>query len=344
MAKLGKEVKSELASIGKQVGVSVKDLTGEYSRIWEKDSEVTPGLSDRDRQKRVLHLLTARYDSVIARNERSRAVVFEGFIDGTSITDLTQIELRKVRKLYDRDPDTAKALGKVNDDGFPIDTRENLGFRQNPNWKKVLSENSPPYWVRNVYGICKRADNGLKNQFTMTIWGDQAMELGIPMHQIIQFKAIERSSNPYVLSAAQQTEFNTIESEEGEWGIEADLVRYGGLQPLNNATFLARESGNAAMIRSYATIWDMNLEPSRYNSYTIWVGDDSLEERTGIRTFVPTTVTIDFGVLSKVIVTARVSAYNDNVTLNAYGLYAIPLYKTSVETDDLNLEEIAVGI
>jgi hypothetical protein len=340
--KIPKSNKTQLEKYAPKVGVSLEELESQYEEVFKKDATDYPEFTEKQRHLRTFHLIKARYTSVISRLERSNAVMYEGIVDGLGdLVDRTAIELRKIQKTYRNDPDTAHALGIVDDDGFPIDTRKELGFAKNPNYGKRLNEESPPDYVRNVYGICKRADNGVKDTFVLTAWRDVARDLSVPMYLPVKFRATQKAVGPFQLTATAVTNFEIIDNPDLD--IEEEIRKFGKLRTLQTAERLKDLRGANALFRTEATITDMTLKENRMGNYTIYLSDDSLDVKE-VRGFVPTHLVIDFGVFSKVLAVVQAGTIGDSTILNVMGMYPIPLFKTSVDTEKLDTADLSVGI
>jgi hypothetical protein len=360
---MDKQINEYFDEWSKKLSVSVSDIEKEFQTFLENEIQIHPDLSEEDRKTRALQRTMLLYKKRL----RSPAIGFEGIIIGTSdCVDMVAKQKKDALDLYRANPEFAIAQGFVNEEGIPLDTRKEFSpGRKNPNYGKPLPEHN---WVRNIYGIAVKTKNANDKPkiFFMTITGDKAQNESLPLFKKVRFMAIDRTpkesaDNLYVLNSSLFTEF--IIDDELEFQISDAIealraspffVKIKDLQQYHDST--KNNFNRIAIVEGCVS--SLKYEPTLLGNRVMVVEDENLaiediEANTGVTCWIPLRIDIDFAEGSKVIVVGRTAQGKKrdeegnpteelgDVTLNVYGVYAIPEYKIELpEIEKLTEEDI----
>ena len=215
-------------------------------------------------------------------------------------------------------------------------------------------------YIRNVWGIAKKKKDAAPKLFQMSITGSKASNI-LPVFKPVRFMAIDKSQEPtaYKLNSSQFTNF-VVDTN-------LNLPKYKDL--VNNVLGLTKISAledyhklNGTDFNSIvcieADVSLLNLEPTAFGSRIMQIDDPeaSLEDLDvkGLTCWLPPRINIDFAEGSKVLVVGRTGQgkKKDNagnvtdelgdVTMNVYGIYALPEWKISLpeEIQPISEEDI----
>ncbi|MCK5177221.1 MAG: hypothetical protein KAQ92_05840 [Candidatus Aenigmarchaeota archaeon] len=328
-----------------KLSISVEEIEQEYNRIFQEEKEIHKGMDEAEQEKRALQRLALVYKKQL----RSPAVGFEGIIIGVAdCIDIVAKQRREAKTLYEHAPQEAITGGVTDESGTPLDTRESwAGGRANQNFGKPLPENN---FLRNIYGIAKKTKGSTEPKFfSMVISGKKAQDDTIPVFDPVRFMGIDRSeegSNLYKINASTFTNFvnadltlpdyKTLASQFCEMVAFSELENYHNLNK-DDFNRLCVVEGDVSML---------NLEPTAFGSRIMSLedADASLEDldAKGLTCWLPERININFAEGSKVLVVGRTAQGKKkdeagnitdelgDVTMNVYGLYALPEYKVSL--------------
>ncbi len=342
-----------------KLSLSEEDIITEYNKLLDEEKLVHKDLDLNNQEARALQRLALIYKKQL----RSPAVGFEGIIIGTTdCVDIVAKQKKEAKDLYKLDPHTAISEGVTDEEGVPLDTRrEWTTGRKNPNYGKPLPENN---YMRNVFGVAIKSKNEKMGPrfFSMTINGPKAANEDIPLFTPVRFMAIDRTpvntDNEYKLNASSFTTF-TIDNKMILPNYKDLLMSccsslMCGLKDLNNYHAKAKDNFNRLVIIE-GDVSSLNLEPTSVGSRVMNIEDmkASMEDldAKGLTCWIPERVDVNFAEGSKVIVVGRtaqgrkkddlgnVTEELGDVTLNVFGLYAIPEYKVSLPEDIEDITE-----
>lgn len=331
-------IKKTLEKWTSRVGKTLDELLEEYKECFEIAQKENPDASIEAIRANAKSSLYLRYKRKYGDVARSKAELFEGFIEGgfleNRVMTLTRIALAE----YKKNPEVAKERSLTDEDGVPLDPRSVLDGSPNPNYLKPLSQ-AKPYYIRTIFGVGKRIDRDF-GPFVMTAWRDLAEKITYKTFTPCEFRAISKAgAQSYNLTASSVTVFHRIERD---WNMEEMMRRHHKIEPLTEVANYAKHRPSDRIIWTEARIRDLRLEPSSVtgNRTIILDEDEAWELEDGIPTFVPPSIPVNFGEDSKVIVLGRAGVSRDRPILEAYGIYPIPGHSTYMGTKRFTQSEI----
>jgi len=329
-----------------KLSMNAGQIEKEFDSILANEKEIHTNLSEEQQQQRALQRLALTYKKQL----RSPAVGFEGIIIGAGdCIDIVAKRKREAIALYESDPQTAIGNGTVNEEGVPLDTRATWASgKPNPGFGKPLPENN---FLRTIYGVAKKTNSEDEpKMFQMTLNGLAAESENFPIFKGVRFMAINKSqegSDSLLLNASQFTKI--VEDDDLKLEVSKDLIdNWVGITKISEL-----ESYHAVNSEDYnrlvvveGDVSALNLEPTAFGSRIMNIEDAeaSLEDldSKGVTCWLPERINVDFAEGSKVLVIGRTGQgkkkdENGNmteelgdVTVNAFGVFAIPEFKISL--------------
>jgi len=213
------EERKYLETISKKTGKKISELKEilkrakeQAERLGQKDNErVIKGLFNKYLRRTIWSEMSGR--------TRREPVIFKGFILGCGpLRDTLEFLRIKAIKAYNEDPEQAKLLGLVDEQGNPLDPRETIKDRrgnviENPNFHKPLIGHN---YVRDVYGIAMKEGDDKPKLFKATLWRGFATKFTYKPFVPIEFKALVNSESPYynlTFSRAKDSKIREIEEK-----------------------------------------------------------------------------------------------------------------------------------
>lgn len=351
-----KELKEYFTIWSEKLSLSIEDIEKEFNNILEEEKSLHPNLTDNDRSQRALQRLALMYK----RQMRSPAVGFEGIIIGASdVIDMVAKRRANAMEEWLLNPQEAIEKGLVDEKGTPLDTIQTFSTgRQNPQFGKPLPENS---YSRNIIGIAVKVKDKEKKPklFSLALRGNNAKELNLPMFKPIKFSAIDKTpegiDNKYNLNASTFTKFDVDEKIEMP-PIKQIILNHckDMIVPLSELENYHQQNidnyDRVAIVQGGVS--SLSLEKTGFGSRVMNIDDtDNLEdiESKGLTCWLPEHIDIDFAEQSKVYVIGRTNQGKKkdenglpteelgDVSMNVYGVYAIPEFKINLPED---IEEI----
>lgn len=344
-----------LTKINEKLSVPIENLKQELNELDTKTRETFSGLSDDEYRKRALQSLTLRYKAFL----KSPTVGFEGIIIGAGdVIDMVARKRSQALREYDSDPQSAVMKGLVNEQGEPLDTIQTFRTgRANPNYGQPLPENS---YQRTIFGVATKSnkEDDKPKVFVMNIRGDMANDIDIPMFEPVNFSAIDRTPDElkdekYILNASRMTRF--VKNANLNFPPIKDILNkvcqdyIADFKDLEEYHKRNEDDYNRFVLIS-GGVSSLNLEGTEYGSRIMNLEDvENLEDfdMDGVTCWIPQHVKIDFAEGSKVVVIGKTNQRtkrdeNGNeekgdVSINVYGIYAVPEYKIELPED---VEEI----
>jgi len=288
------------------IGIPLEKVKGIYNKFREE------GLTEDQALRMTRLTLTKHYDLI----SRSKATRFRGFIDGVGdLVDETEILMRRALKLVEQDLDRAIELGLANEEGIPIDNRETINFKPNPNFGGLLVD-SPPVLRREIIGIAKRLHDGRVQTFRMWL-REPLVKAPIKTYRPLEFLAIERENN--ILSPSRLTKF--IEVEE-EIPVEEWLIKHGDLKDLGSCLeyrYLERYLVDVIRIR---------LKVTKKGYRILRLVDPSQEIYEGVLGLYPYEIPINFGEGTRLVIVGIGRKFDDRIVMEIKNAYPLSEYKT----------------
>ena len=328
-----------LNKIAEKLSIDVKEVESEFKEFYANEGIIHKDLSEEQQEQRALQRLALSYK----KQMRSPAVGFEGIIIGMSdCVDTTLRQKREAKEIFEMDPETAVTSGVTDNEGNALDQRKEWGEgRSNPQYGKPLPDHN---YLKNIWGIAKRTKNGSEAKFfSMVLSGQKAQDETIPLFKPVKFMAIDKGER---LNASTFTEFNIAELVLPNY--RGLIEQYAGTQKMSELEAyhnINKEDRNRLCIVE-GDVSSLNLEPTAFGSRIMSIEDAeaSLEDldAKGVTCWLPERINIDFAEGSKVLVVGRTAQGKKrdeqgqptdepgDVTLNVYGIYALPEFKISL--------------
>lgn len=320
-------MKDFLKKWSKTTGKPIKELEKKLEEIESEIERTYPDKSQTEKE-RIIKTLFAR-EMRRALFSRSKAENFFGFLLGaTRLVDIAEFMRRKALAAYREDPIQAQLEGLVDESGTPLDPREKIGNRDNPNFHKPLTEN---IWNRRIYGICVREGTKEPMLFVMTLWRGAAKHFKYKPFVPIEFKAIYKGikNGYYVLNPSRLTKFQVTRREID---VEGWIKKVGKIIPLSELKEVARKLDDPDAV--IFTEGDVDLINPQINpntdSRSVVLSDADSGMLETVRVFIPADFPIGFSELSRVIVLGRPRLWRregdeeDRVSLEGFSIYPIP--------------------
>lgn len=332
-----------------KLSLSVEFINDELDKLVEEEKSIHSDLSSEVQQQRALQRLALTYKKQL----RSPAVGFEGVVIGVSdCVDTVARQRREAIILYKQDPQSAISQGITDEEGTPLDTRQEFASgKSNFRFGQPLPENN---LLRNIFGIAVKSGKAETKPtfFIMTISGSNANDDNIPTFVPVRFMAIDKSTNPESmlnLSSSQFTRFvvdNNLKLPPYRELLMSCcknmMVDLKGLEDYHNKT---KDNFNRIVITE-GDVSSLNLQPTSMGSRIMTIEDinQSLEDldAKGVTCWMPLRCEIDFAEGSKVLVVGRtaqgkkkdeqgnITEELGDVSINVMGLYALPEYKIKI--------------
>lgn len=323
--------------------IEVGIVEGRYATLLEEKTKAHPDIPPKALENHVKGILKKDlkrdFGSLI-----SKAPPVRGFLVGASeLTDFIDL-MRKKAERYARsekpeEVSWAKAEGLINNDGEPLDTRENLfGTQPNPTWGLPLTDNMHSY-RRVLLGVGTRKGNDYPEFMTIDYQREMAVDLEYALYQPYSWRANiykegvilrQRASEAATRLRPIDVEYNYLEMIEEACEIR-ELADIDGWHHQNESDW-----DRVVCARGIAAVISDQPHPVT-GSTMIVMDDDSLGfEDMGHRVYVPDYHAIEFGEDTELIFWAMTnvqelrSTEEEIVVSNIYGMYPIEETKTPV--------------
>jgi len=339
-----------------KTSLPIEEIEKELASLVEEEKQIHKELPFEQQELRALQRLALLYRKIL----RSPAVGFEGFILGISdCVDILAKRRREAKELYKTDPQLAVTQGTTNEEGIPLETKETWpDGRAYQQYGKPLPEHN---YLRNVFGIAKKVNSEESASFfTMVLNGEKAQNDLIPVFNSIRFSAIDKGTENNVKKLNPSTFTNFLVDDSLNIPIEETLKQYQtviGISELESYHNINKEDFNRlAVVEGDVSL--MNLEPTLFGSRIMILEDSNanLEDLNAksLTCWIPERVKLNFGEGSKVLVVGRtaqgkkkdeqgnVTDELGDVTLNAFGVFAIPKYKIELPTGIQPITELEI--
>ena len=335
-----------------KLSVPIEQINAEFDRILLEEKSIHPDLSQEQQELRTLKRLALVYK----KQMRSPAEGFEGIILGTSdCVDAIANKRREAIEVFKVDPQSAVAQGITDEDGNPLDTKETWNDgRANVNYGKPLPTNN---FLRNVWVLAKSNKDASYRFLSMLLTGEKAKNENIPIFTPVRFMAIDKEDK---LNSSQFTNFvidNKLEMPNELLKLLEEKMDFVAIGEIEKYHASVKDDFNrlACVIGDVSAL---NLEPTSMGSRVLSLedADAALEDldAKGLTCWLPPRINIDFAEGSKIVVIGRTSQGNKkdeqgnrteelgDVTMNVFGVYAIPEFKVAIpkEVNDITEETL----
>lgn len=336
--------------------VPAETMNTDFDELLKNEKEIHANLSESDQERRAFHRLALMY----RKRQNSPAVGFEGMIIGVGdCVDIVAGAKRKAIALFNQDPQTAVNEGITDENGVPLDARREWSTgRENRGFGKPLPENN---FMRNIFGVAsKSGKEETPKFFSMTINGPAAENEDITIFKPVRFMAIDKSQEgdtEYKLNASQFTKV-VVDEKIQLPPVKTVIDTYCKnhiVAMANLETYHTTEVTNFnRLVIVEGDVSSLNLQPTAFGSRIMSLEDmSSLEDLDshGTTCWIPSQCEIDFAEGSKVLVigrTAQGKKKDDDgkqteelgdVSINVFGLYAIPEFKIDLQEEIKEITE-----
>ena len=331
-----------------KLSIPVEDIKLEFSKVLAEEKSNNPDAPEDQSKQRTLRRLALTYKKQL----RSPAVGFEGIIIGESdCIDVVAKKRREAIELFKNDPNQAVSQGITNEEGTPLDARAQwANGKTNFNFGKPLPEHN---YLKNVFGIAIKSKfkDEKPRLFSITMSGKKAMEI-VPTFTPLRFMAIDKTTpemgnEKYILNPSTFTNFEPVDIVLPAYkdllqshcsNLTVDMKDLGAYHDKTKDDF------NRLVITT-GDVSSLNLEPTAFGSRIMNIDDgDNLEDldAKGVTCWIPERQNINFAESSKVIVIGRTNQGKlkdeqgnlteelGDVTINVFGIYALPEYKVEL--------------
>lgn len=336
---ISKQILEKIASFSERLGIPEEELKQNFLQIKEELRALMPDLSERRLEnkayKRFRGNLRREYGSIY-----SSAPVWTGILFGyTEVIDFVELMKRKAIRLWENPETRDWAIENmlVTRDGTPLDPRETIFGKENPNFGRPFKEDEHSYY-RAFFGVCSKGTSfGDDLQFfRLNINGDNALEVDYSLWTPVQFRGNIRRKTEYPFLdlnaiSKQPVEFKIVEVEE-----IPDI-----LEVLEFSEWPPRK------ITELPDLWDqycsndqrvpillegdvLDIRTTEKGNRLIYLDDEDLDwDEPAIRCLLPGDFPINFGIDSRVIFVGTVNHRrddSDDYWFSAWGYYAPEKY------------------
>jgi len=281
---------------------------------------------------------------------KRKAEDFFGFIFGASrAVNTTDFIRRKALKEYREDPQNAILSGVVDENGTPLDRREKIGQRDNPNYGKPLTED---VWRRSVYGVTMKDGDKEPMLFIMGLWRKTAKSFQYKPFVPLRFKALIKSSDKgfYQLDPSQLTQFKvTAEPIDMEKWIKKTGYKLWTIDKLDEAHDTIKDATDRFLfVEAFVDRIDPNVNPATGCRSVILADPEKTPET--IRCFVDQSYPLGFGEYSKVIVLGQTRLWKrkdedeEHVSIETYGIFPLPGETVEAKPEESRKPEIGFQV
>lgn len=336
---VSKNTEKRIERYADKLGKSKETLFAELEKYIEKVQEMYPDHSKSKAESRAIKMLTDSYRRKYGNFARSSGDMYEGWIDGASqLRNQTEIKIRKIQStIKSEGRQFAIFNGLIDENGTPIDDRATIFGRKNENFNKPLA-NSPPAYIRTLYGVARKKGEEEWKPFSLTSFGDIAEKITWKTNYPCEF--IARAREGMELTAGNTTQFHPL--KDMDWDMEEIyedfIIPCSELEVRMNS-----EDWSDKDIRIKGTVVTLNPEPINDNGDRVMsVADLSLDLDESISCFIPGFVNANFTQDSEIILSGRVRPYRGKPAVTVYGVF--PVLVPDVEFVGIDTEEdIQVG-
>ena len=334
-------------------GLDLTEIEKNFNSILEEEKILHSTFNEDELKTRALQ----RVALTLRKLRRSPAVKFEGTIIAVGdMIDFTAKQRRDAIDVFKTDPQLAISQGLTNENGIPLDIRKEWNDgRPNIHFGKPLPEHN---FNRTMWGIGVKSSiqNDTPRLFTLNISGNNAEKDNIPMFTPVSFRAIDKTKDTnemYNLSSSILTNIeidNTLKLPDPYTLIKKCCSNY--IVKLNDLDKYHETNidnfNRFAIIEGDVSTLNLDIPPTRSSRIMIIEDLSTMEslEGNGLLCWVPLRCNLDFAEQSKVLVMGRTNRGKKkeeqgnlteepgNITLNTFGVYAIPEYKIKIETHE----------
>ncbi len=344
-----------LNKFAEKLSLTIEEVEAEFKEVYADIVLKLTDLSEDQQEQRALQRLALLYK----KQMRSPAIGFEGVIIATSdCVDAIARKKQEAKDLFAADPQMCVESGITDNEGTPLDQKKEWSTgRPNPSYGKPLPEHN---YLRNVWGVAKKSKGDEEPKFfTMLISGEKAQDETIPIFKPIRFMAIDKGENK--INASTFTQFKVDKLIDAS-DIKELISKHCIAVPMNNLESYhdsEKEDWNRLCVVE-GDVSALNLEPTTFGSRIMNLEDTeaSLEDldAKGVTCWIPERINIDFAEGSKVLVigrTAQGKKKDDqgnptdepgDVSMNVYGVYAIPEFKIEIPEEIKPITEESLDI
>lgn len=276
---------------------------------------------------------------------RSSAIMWSGFIFGdTGIIDFVDLMKRKAKKMYENPNTRDFAINKlkiVSRDGIPLDTRDQVNFKDNPNIGQPLKGHS---YSRTMYGVAGKGRQMEEIKFFTLNFNDDVAKEDKPyeFYKMYMFRGTvgKTDLNMHKINAKSVTKFDPSPNGDLSWDEKANLILNSGykiwkVSDIEKAFGMNKDPKNddrtnqsyPLLIRCIAreieySVNDQGNRKMEVDDEEMWGGSYTV--------WIPEHLPLDFGLDTKVLLAGNImkGVFNEQVqyNINAEGIFPLPNY------------------
>lgn len=216
---MSEKTKKRVAQWSQKLGIPVADLMKQYGAAVTKLKKLYPKQTEEFYDNRARHNLATKFAADL--RPRARAVVGVFFVTGAKINTTARMA-EMAKQAYQEDPAQAVASWLTNNQGVPLDTREELTpGRKNPFYRKELK----PFWQRSAIGVFKKFGEKTVKLCVATLRQEQA-DLEIVENEPIQLRLNIRTDSKYLMVCTSSTRTEIEPSDDpdfADWTLERSI-------------------------------------------------------------------------------------------------------------------------
>jgi len=277
-------------------------------------------------------------------NLRSSAIAWSGFIFGdTGVMDFVKLMKRKAENLYNSGGPRRELAIKnymVTRDGIPLDTRKQVDFVDNPNFRQPLTGHA---YSKRVYGIAGLGREMIDPKFFQMNFNDDVVQLEISYqfykNYLFRCTQGETDRNMYKINAKSVTKFVDI-GEQLSYEQMSKLIENCGykiwkVSDIEKAFAMNKdERYDDRTSQSYAlllkgTAADIDIAVNDQGNRRIDVNDEEMWSGS-YACWLPEHIPLEFGKDSDIFIVGSITKgeFNEKeqYNINACGIFPLPGY------------------
>lgn len=323
--KVPEQISERIKKMALQLDKDEKELKKQLIELYENDKATHKRKTDDRHWTIALYALRRPFRK---DNIGSSAITFKGFIMGdTGPIDYVERMIDKAKRHYAINRQEAINSSLTNEQGEPLDRREQINFEPNPRYLEPL-RSVDHSWGRKLYGVAGKGLDIKEAKFFMLNYnGDIANTLPDYIGKKVSFRATVRKNSPeYELNATAVTKIKVIDNDFDP----EEMLRQSGKQiyrimELEKAIDLLPERWDPILVE--AVVHNINPEPhAKTNNRNVILDDQDLPmDAQGTFCYMPYHISLDFKEDSEVIFLAKLSKSSkggkERVVMNGLGYY-----------------------
>jgi len=332
------EIANKVSEYANRLGLSVDVLMDKLANFYNEEKDRHP--------KTAWTIAIRRLRGELKREGRmywSSAMPYEGiFFGSTRLIDWIEVAKQKALAMYANPETRKKAIDEhyVTPDGIPLDRREQVNFKENPNYLQPFKDGEHD-WYRVLYGLVsplhKNEYKFCKFRFRGNI--AQSLEFSFLTEYVFRATGGLTDDGIYNLNATKATKLDLLSEAHSSNFWDEIIYKCGmniyGLQDLETLyEMYGTDRENPVLIEAQVPHIETEVNVKTQNRLIILDDERMPLNYTGTRCFVSGIFPLTFKEDSTVVVLGYLSKMEDRegkeqIIINAYGLCPISKYLRS---------------